>query len=105
MYDTLGLFVPFLVSSLIGSLIVPSSVLAWDYFRTLGNDGIRSTNITLYPGSEMAYQLIYAGVSAGIGLGGGVLAGIFCRFDNDKFGLMANARFFINDFGLYAPQK
>ena len=53
----------------------------------------------------MAYQLIYAGVSAGIGLGGGVLAGIFCRFDNDKFGLLANARFFINDFGLYAPQK
>lgn len=41
MYDTLGLFVPFLVSSLFGSLIVPSSVLAWDYFKNLPNDSIR----------------------------------------------------------------
>lgn len=53
MYDTLGLFVPFLVSALFGSLIVPSSVLAWNYFRSVGNLGIRSVdskgNYSWYP--------------------------------------------------------
>lgn len=52
----------------------------------------------------MGWQLIYVGISAAIGLVGGVITGLICLCDKDYFGLATNSRFFENDFGLYTPQ-
>ncbi len=88
MYDVLGLFVPFLISSLIGSLVVPSAHLAYS-----NNKG------------ESTYVLIYAGISAGLGLGGGLITGLACRWDKDGFGTASNLKLFDSDLGLYTPES
>lgn len=107
MYDVLGLFVPFLICALLGSLVVPCAVLAWNYNQGIENQAIKqgysNGSWVGYDKSEIVYQLVYAGVSAGIGLAGGALSGLACRWGSDTFGLAANARIFINNFGLYSP--
>jgi hypothetical protein len=47
------------------------------------------------------YQLIYVGLSAGIGLGGGIVAAIFNCLDDDHYVLAKNTRIFDEKSGLY----
>lgn len=97
--DLMGLFGPFLISALGGSLVVTPAALAY-YF----NQGIVNQSFgLLYPLSLAGWQLIYVGISAAIGLGAGLLAGLMCLCDKEYFGLASNSRIFENDFGLYSP--
>jgi hypothetical protein len=47
-----------------------------------------------------SYQLIYAGLSAGFGLAGGLLNSLLCRWETSKFAFAANGRLYENDYGL-----
>lgn len=95
--DVLGLFGPFCISSIIGSLIVTPSVLA-----TYTNRGIAMPFTNVVPPISLAgYQLIYVGISAGIGLGGGFFTALMGLCDRDYFALASNSRIFLNEFGLF----
>lgn len=96
--DTLGLFGPFFISSLFGSLIVTPSLLISSYNRGVGfgfNSGLP------VPLSLAGYQLIYLGISAGIGLAGGLLTSLLSICDKDYFALASNSRIYLNEFGLF----
>lgn len=45
--------------------------------------------------------MIYVGISAGIGLAGGLITSITSICDKDAFALASNSRVFLNEFGLY----
>lgn len=95
--DVLGLFGPFCIASLIGSMVVVPSVLNV-YF----NKGIALPFTNVIPPSPLAgYQLIYVGLSAGIGLVGGLFTALLSICDKDYFALASNSRMFLNEFGLY----
>lgn len=95
--DVLGLFGPFCISSLIGSMVIVPSALAVYYNRGIA---FPFTN-TAVPISLAGYQLIYVGISAGIGLGGGLFTSLMSCCDRDYFALASNSRIFLNEFGLY----
>lgn len=99
-YDTLGLFGPFLISAFIGSIIIAPSTIIWYHNHNITKNGIAQP----YPFSLAGWQLVYAGISAALGLGGGLFAGILSICDKNYFGLASNSRMFENDFGLYTPQ-
>jgi hypothetical protein len=96
--DVLGLFGPFAIASILGSFVVTPSVLTFYYNR--GYTFPFSNKITI-PSNYAGYQLIYVGLSAGIGLVGGLLTSIFNICDKDYFALASNSRIYLNDFGLY----
>ena len=100
-YDSLGLFGPFLICSFIGSMVVAPSVLdrlVLNPAKT--NFSIDAENNT--PTVEtVGFQLVYVGISLGIGLLSGLVAGLFSMCEEDKFGLFANSRFFKRDYSLY----
>ena len=67
--DVLGLFGPFAISSILGSLVVAPSVISVYY-----NKGVNfPLTIESVPKDLAGYQLIYVGLSAGIGLVCGLL--------------------------------
>ena len=95
--DVLGLFGPFAISSIFGSLVITPVI-----FRLLISRGF------VFPGTSYAlsagyasYQLIYVGLTAGIGLVGGLITTFLSVCDKDYFGLASNGRIYENDFGLY----
>jgi len=90
--DVLGLFGPILIASLGGSLVLLPSTLVVLYNR---EKTFPFTAVEI-PYSMIGYQLIYVGLSAGIGLGGGILTGIFSLCDKDYFALASNSRIFKN---------
>lgn len=99
MFDALGLFGPLLVSALLGSVVVPAGVLAYYSSKGYENQGISSAYTsdkiwTGIPASLPSYQLIYAGLSAACGGVGGILSGLACRWDKDKFAMLSNSRIF-----------
>lgn len=95
--DVLGLFGPFCIASIIGSLIVVPSVISIYNTRS-----ITFPFTDIVPPFEYAgYQLIYVGLSAGIGLVGGLITSLFSICDKDYFALASNSRIFLNEFGLY----
>lgn len=96
--DTLGLFGPFFISAIFGSFIVTPCILAAYYNR---GQGFAFDSGVPIPLAVMGYQLVYLGLSAGIGLAGGLLTSIFSICDKDYFALASNSRIFLNEFGLY----
>lgn len=95
--DVLGLFGPFCIASILGSLVVVPAVLAVYYNRGIT---FPFTNTTI-PLHLIGYQLIYVGISAGIGLVGGLFVSLTNLCDKDYFALASNSRMFLNEFGLY----
>lgn len=90
--DVLGLFGPFFWSAFLGSFVVTPAVVATYY-----NKGINFPFTTTPPPFSLAaYQLIYVGITAGIGLVGGLFTGIFNVCDKDYFALASNSRIFEN---------
>lgn len=71
-YDYLGLFGPFFISAFLGGLVVaPSAILRYH------NHGIIPPSIgTFYYYTLAGWQLVYVGISFGIGIGSGLLVGI-----------------------------
>lgn len=100
-YDSLGLFGPFLISSFIGSFVVAPAILdRYVLDPAKGNFNIQYTNNT--PSVDtVGFQLVYVGISFGIGLLSGVLAGVVSLCERDHFALFANSRFFRRDYSLY----
>lgn len=96
--DVIGLFGPFFISALIGSVVVVPAVLTYYYNK---NEGFPFAPTVPVPRNLAAYQLIYAGLSAGIGLGGGIVTSILSTCDSDYYSLASNHRIFNTDFGLY----
>lgn len=100
-YDSLGLFGPFLINSFIGSMVVAPSVLD----RLVLNPAKTNFNIDSVNNTPtvdtVGFQLVYVGVSLGIGLFSGLFAGLFSMCEEDKYGLFANSRFFRRDYSLY----
>lgn len=95
--DVLGLFGPFFWSAFLGSFVVTPAVVATYY-----NKGINFPFTTTSPPLHLAgYQLIYVGITVGIGLVGGVITGLFNLCDNDYFALASNSRVYENEFGLF----
>lgn len=90
--DVLGLFGPFAIASIIGSLVVLPSAVIVLYNR---DHRFPFTSGSI-PYSLAGYQLIYVGLSAGIGLGGGILAGLLSLCDREYFALASNSRIFLN---------
>ena len=70
----MGLFGPFLIAALIGSTAVICSVLAYAYDH---NEELPVSGNPKVPDNLPGWQLVYTGISAGIGLGGGLLAALF----------------------------
>ena len=63
---------------------------------------MNAVNTSYTPSVEtIGFQLVYVGVSFGIGLISGILTGLFSSCEKDKFGLLANSRFFRRDYSLY----
>ncbi len=87
----MGLFGPFAIASILGSFVVTPSVLTAYYNR--GYVFPFSDTITI-PSNYAGYQLIYVGLSAGIGLAGGLLTSIFNICDKDYFALASNSRMY-----------
>ena len=96
-FDSMGMFGSFFISSLLGSLLITPVVLAW-----YSNIGEVSTGTGyVIPQSLVGWQLIYVAISIAIGVAGGLVAGLLCFFDKDYFGLASNLRIFSNSFGLF----
>lgn len=88
--DYMGLFGPFLISAFLGSFVVTPAALAYYYNRGTAHPSTAAS----YPFTLMGWQLIYVGISAAIGLAGGIITGLICICDKDYFGLATNSRFF-----------
>ena len=100
-YDYLGLFGPFFISAFLGAFVVAPSAIIW-----YSNHGIINNSIgTSYFYSLAGWQLVYVGISLGIGIGSGLLVGIFGCCDREYFGLASNSRIYENDFGLYTHNE
>jgi hypothetical protein len=99
--DVLGLFGPFAISSIFGSLVVTPALLQLYYSRGFS---FPNSSYTLSAGYA-SYQLIYVGLTAGIGLVGGLITALLSICDKDYFGLASNSRIYENDFGLYDLAK
>lgn len=97
--DTMGLFGPFLLSAFLGSFVVVPSALIYFYNNDTEVPGLG----TKVPSYLAGWQLVYVGISAGIGLGGGIFTGLMCICDKDRYGLAHNHRYFDNDYGLWEP--
>lgn len=95
--DVLGLFGPFAIASLIGSLVITPSALIVYYNR---GETFPFADIAI-PYPLAAYQLIYVGITAGIAMVAGAFSGLTSSCDKDSFALASNSRFFLNEFGLY----
>lgn len=100
LYDVLGLFGPFIISAILGSIVVPIMTLHIYYNQQNSDIEYKKIFGTVFPFTLIPYQLIYPGISAAFGLIGGALSGILCRMEKDTFGFMTSGRYFINDFGL-----
>lgn len=71
-YDYLGLFGPFFISAFLGAFVVAPSAILW-----YPNNGIIPGSIgTSYYYTLAGWQLVYVGISLGIGIGSGLLVGI-----------------------------
>jgi hypothetical protein len=94
--DSLGLFGPIFVNSLLGGVVV-SPLTAF----LLGENG------TLMPPSGMSsstmalYSLSYAGIAIGSGLFSGLLASLFAFFCWRREDNFQNCKMLSEDFGLY----
>jgi hypothetical protein len=95
--DVLGLFGPFAIASLIGAFVIVPSTVIVIYNRL---QPLPFNNIIHFPISLAGYQLIYMGISIGIGLGGGVLTALLSLCDEEHFSLPTNERIFGKKFGL-----
>ena len=98
-YDVLGLYGPFLISSIIGSMILAPALIANHYNRNI----IVPTIGVQIPDGYAGWQLVFTGVSAGAGLITGLITGALTICDRSSYGLGSNSRYFANDFGLYMP--
>lgn len=78
-YDTLGLFGPFFISALIGSLVIAPSVLAYNHNKNQINLAFGVT----FPKKFVVWQLINAGISFGIGLAGSIVNWALSICDTD----------------------
>ena len=91
--DVVGLFGPFLIAAFLGSIVVVPAAIATYHNRGIGFPFDPSLSV---PANLAGYQLIYAGLSAAIGLGGGLFASLFSVCDKDYFALASNSRIFEN---------
>ena len=99
-YDSLGLFGPFLLNAFVGSFIVAPSILdRYLLDPSAGNFNVSFQNHNISQ-STVGYQLVYVGISFAIGALSGLFTGLISRCDNSKFGLYSNALFFRQDFSL-----
>lgn len=98
--DAMGLFGPFLLSALLGTMVVTCSVLAYAYNHdeTLPVDGSPTV-----PDNFVGWQLVYVGISAGIGLAAGLLTALLSKCGKNELGLASNHRYFSYDYGLWVP--
>ena len=95
--DVVGLFGPFAISSLLGSLVVAPALLNVYYNKALS----LPFNSTIVPRNLAGYQLIYVGLSAGIGLVGGLITVLLSVCDKNYFALASNSRIVLDEYGLY----
>jgi len=76
-YDSLGLFGPILMVSILGTIVVAPIVIFCNYYYELvpnGFDGVKIDN-----SGVAGWVLIYAGISAGIGLISGMINSTILR--------------------------
>ncbi len=88
--DAMGLFGPFLITSLLGSLVVTPAIIIWYSNQGVVNQGIGTT----YRYTLAGWQLVYVGISAALGIGCGLFAGILSVCDKNYFALASNSRMF-----------
>ena len=99
-YDSLGLFGPFLLNALAGSFVVAPSILdRYLLDPSAGNFNVSFQNHNIVQ-STVGYQLVYVGVSMAIGALSGIFTGLISRCDDTDDGLYSNALFFRHDFSL-----
>jgi hypothetical protein len=106
--DSMGLFGPFLMSAIGGSMVVAPSVLTYFYNRNKLSPGLYYLSLpsaNLYDFHLAGWQLVYVGVSAGIGLGAGIFSGLLSLLDSNSFGLFNDSRMFEDDFGLFTDES
>lgn len=101
-YDNLGLYGPFLISSLLGSFVLAPALLLY-----YANNNVNFLSIgNTYPYQLAGWQLTYVGVSAGTGIVCGLVCGLFSACcDKDYYMLASNSRYFLDEFGLYNPDE
>lgn len=98
-YDYLGLFGPFFISAFLGAFVVaPAALIRYHKHGIIP----QSIGVSYYY-SLAGWQLVYVGISLGIGIGSGLFVGLLGCCDRDYFGLASNSRIYENDFGLYTP--
>lgn len=95
--DVVGLFGPFAIASLLGSLVVTPSALSVMYNRSI----TFPFNNVVPPQNYASYQLIYVGITIAIGIIGGLVTILMSICDGEFFALASNSRVFINEFGLF----
>lgn len=102
-YDSLGLFGPFFISSFLGSFVLTPIILSYNRDKNQYNTGIGVISIDV---EVVRWQLVYTGVSLAMGIVGALINSLFSFWDRkDSFGLYSNSRYFLNDFGLWMPPE
>lgn len=97
-YDSLGLFGPFLLSAFLGSFVVTPIVLAYYSYSGTFVRGVGSS----LPIPLIGWQLIYVGITAGIALVAGLLSALLCWCNSTaSFDLGSGFLMLSSDFGLY----
>ena len=97
--DSMGLFGPFLMSSVGGSLLIlPCMMVFYEFKGQTLPGGFNAPSITR---DLVGWQLVYVGISAGIGLGSGILAGIVSFCCQNSLFVGSSQRYFSSDTGLF----
>ncbi len=76
-FDTLGLFGPFMFVAFIGTFVVTPIVLFC--FYTYGNTPVSFGNVAITSLDEISFILVYVGITVGVAAVGGILNSIFLR--------------------------
>lgn len=101
-YDTMGLFGPFLTNAVLGSFVITPAVLSAHYTQSIT---INVGGSVITDAGTAGFHLAYMGVSVAIGLIGGVVAGAMSFCETDVYGILGNQRFYLHDKGLYMKAR
>ena len=100
--DAMGLFGPFMFTALLASMVLVPASLTY-YFnndRTLPTLTNPEPNV---PKDLIGWQLVYVGITFGIGIAGGLVAVLLAFAGASPLSVGTNQRFFSNDYGLWSP--
>eukprot|EP00919_Chromeraceae_sp_WS-2016_P039912 GHVR01095166.1.p2 GENE.GHVR01095166.1~~GHVR01095166.1.p2 ORF type:complete len:161 (-),score=9.66 GHVR01095166.1:616-1098(-) len=100
-FDSHGLLGPFLLNSFFGAFVLTPTVLAIYNERSKVINSLGTSGDLIDEIRTAHYQFVWAGISIGIGLLSGILAGSIGSCFKQTNSDFRNTKIFSNDYGLY----